>query len=129
MPGRAHISFSVAIEVAMPACGLFIIDEAIAAPPIVVLAAGVGDMAAVDIALAVAITIFAIVEEVEVAPLAMPVMPAMLAISIFAVVRSRSRIDSMDSVLRDVRRTKSFYERASEPQWEPLNMQDMCNFR
>ena len=62
MPGRAHISFIVAIEVAMPACGLFIMAEAIAAPPIVVLAAGVGDMtvgtlAADDAAFAVSMTI------------------------------------------------------------------------
>lgn len=91
MPGSAHISFIVAIEVAMPACGLFSMDEAIAAPPIVVLAAGVGDiavgtMAAGDMALAVAMTICATVEEVDVVLVAMPFMPGMLAISIFAVV-------------------------------------------
>ncbi len=91
MPGSAHISFIVAIEVAMPACGLFIIDEAIAAPPIVVLAAGVGDMAAGtmavgDMALAVPITMFATAEEVDVVLVAMPFMPGMLAISIFAVI-------------------------------------------
>ena len=91
MPGSAHISFIVAIEVAMPACGLFIIDEAIAASPIVVLAAGVGDIAAGsmavgDIAFAVSMTMCAIVEEVDVVLVAMPFMPGILAISIFAVV-------------------------------------------
>lgn len=91
MPGSAHISFMVAIEVAMPAWGLFIMDEAIAAPPIVVLVAGIDDMtaetlAAGGMALAVAMTICATVEEVEVVLVAMPFMPGMLAISIFAVV-------------------------------------------
>lgn len=91
MPGSAHISFIVAIEVAMPACGLFSMDEAIAAAPIVVLAAGFGDiavgtMAAGDMALAVAMTICATVEEVDVVLVAMPFMPGMLAISIFAAV-------------------------------------------
>lgn len=91
MPGSAHISFSVAIEVAIPACGLFIIDEAIAAPPIVVLVVGAGDIADGRVAtgdktLAVAMTICAIVEEVEVVLLAIPFMPGMLAIFIFAVV-------------------------------------------
>lgn len=90
MPGSAHISFIVAIEVAMPACGSFIIDEAIAASPIVVLAAGVGDIAAGsiavgDIAFAVSMTICAI-EEVDVVLVAMPFIPGILAISIFAVV-------------------------------------------
>lgn len=91
MPGSAHISFIVDIEVAIPACGLFIIAEAIAAPPMVVLAAGVGDravgtMAAGDMALAVAITMWAVAEEVDMVLLvAMPFMPGMLAISIFAV--------------------------------------------
>ena len=46
MPGRAHISFIVAIEVAMPACGLLMIDEAIAAPPMVVLAGSIDDVTA-----------------------------------------------------------------------------------
>lgn len=74
----------------MPACGSFIIDEAIAAPPIVVLATDADVLAACiitadDMALAVAMTICAIVEEVEVVLVAMPFMPAMLAISIFAV--------------------------------------------
>lgn len=74
----------------MPACGSFIIDEAIAAPPIVVLATdadvlAAGIITADDMALAVAMTICAIVEEVEVVLVAMPFMPAMLAISIFAV--------------------------------------------
>ena len=63
MPGSAHMSCIVAMEVAMPACGLFIIDDAMAAPPIVVLA---GDMAEDDDrAFAVAKTMFAVVEEVE----------------------------------------------------------------
>ena len=62
MPGRAHISFIVAIEVAIPACGLFIMAEAIAAPPIAVLVTGVGDMnvgasADDDAAFAVSMTI------------------------------------------------------------------------
>lgn len=75
----------------MPACGLFIIDEAIAACPIVLLAAGVGDMAAGaiavgDIAFMVSTTMCAIVEEVDVVLVAMPFMPGMLAISILAVV-------------------------------------------
>ena len=55
----------------MPACGLFIIEDAMAAPPIVGLAAdGVGDMAGDmdmagddDRAFAVARTIVAVVEE------------------------------------------------------------------
>ena len=90
MAGNSHISFIVVIEVAMPACGLFMMDEAMAAPPIVVLAAGMGDiavgtMAAGDMALAVAMTICAIVEEVDVVLVAMPFIPGMLAISIFAV--------------------------------------------
>ena len=75
---------------AIPACGLSIIDEAIAAPPIVVLAAGIGDMAGGtlaggDMALAVAMTICVIVEEVDVVLVGIPFMPGMLAISIFAV--------------------------------------------
>ena len=74
------MSFIVAIEVAIPACGLSIIDEAIAAPPIVVLAAGIGDMA-----LAVAMIICVIVEEVDVVLVGIPFTPGMLAISIFAV--------------------------------------------
>ena len=45
------------------------------------------DVVTVDnMTLAVAVTIFAIVEEVEVVLVAMPFMPAMLTISIFAVV-------------------------------------------
>lgn len=55
-------------------------DDAIAAPPMVVLAARIGDMA-----LAVAMTICVIVEEVDVVLVAIPFMPGMLAISIFAV--------------------------------------------
>lgn len=56
----------------------------------VVLAAGIGDMAggtlaAGDMALAVAMTICVIVEEVDVVLVAIPFMPGMLAISIFAV--------------------------------------------
>lgn len=95
MPGSAHMSFSVAIEVAMPACGLFIIDEAIAAPPIAVLIAGVGgvdvgDIAAGDMALAVAMTICAILDDIDVVLVAMPFMPGMLAISIFTAVPCRS---------------------------------------
>ena len=91
MPGSAHMSCSVAIEVAIPACGLSIMDEAIAAPPIVVVAAGVGDIAAGpiavgDMAFAVAMTICATVDEVDVVMVAMPFIPGMLAISIFAVV-------------------------------------------
>lgn len=61
----------------MPACGLFIMDEAIAAPPIVVLVSGVGDIAAGDMALAA---------EVDVVLLAMPFMPGMLVISTFAII-------------------------------------------
>ena len=78
----------------MPACGLFIIDEAIAAAPIAVLVAGVGDvdvgdravdtMIAGDVEPEVA-TICAMFEEVEVVMVAMLFMPGMLAISIFAV--------------------------------------------
>ena len=54
------------------------------------LAAGIGDMAggtlaAGDMALAVAMTICAIVEEVDVVLVAIPFMPGMLAISISAV--------------------------------------------
>lgn len=95
MPGSAHISFIVAIDVAMPACGLFIIDAAIAACPIVVLAAGVGDIAAGtmavgDMAFMVSTTMCAIVEDVDVVLVAMPFMPGMLAISILAVVPSNS---------------------------------------
>ena len=92
------MSFIVAIEVAMPACGLFIIDEAMAASPIVALAAdiavlvtGVGDIAAGDMAFAVAMSTFPIVEEVEVVLAAMPFMPGMLAIFILAVVSFRVR--------------------------------------
>lgn len=64
-------------------------DDAIAAPPMVVLAAGIGGMAdgtlaAGDMALAVAMTICVIVEEVDVVLVAIPFMPGMLAISIFA---------------------------------------------
>ena len=86
MPDSAHMSFRVAIEVAMPACGLFIIDDAIAASPIVVLAAdGAGDMAAgdTDRAFAVAMTIFAVAEEVEEVLVGML---GMLAMSMFAVI-------------------------------------------
>ena len=88
MPGRAHISFIVAIEVAIPAWGLLIIDEAMAAPPIIVLAAGVGDiatctLAACDMALEVSLAICAIVEEVDVVLL---VIPGMIAISIVAII-------------------------------------------
>ena len=91
MPGNAHISSNVAIEVAMPACGLSIIDKAIAAPPMVVLAAGVGDIAAGtmavgEIAFAVSMTMCAIVEEVDVVLVAMPFMPGILAMSIFTFV-------------------------------------------
>ena len=91
MPGRSHISFIVAIEVAIPAWGLLIIDEAMAAPPIVVLAAGVGDIAAgtstaCDMALEVAFAICAIVEEVDVVLLLMPFIPGMMAISIVAII-------------------------------------------
>ena len=101
MPGRAHISFIVAIEVAMPACGLFIIDDAMAASPIVALAADIavlvtgvgamaaGDIAAGDMAFAVAMSTFPIVEEVVL--VAMPFMPGMLAIFILAVVSFRLR--------------------------------------
>ena len=68
----------------MPACGLFIIDDAMAALPIVVLAADVaGDD---DMAFAVARTIVAIVEEVD------AVLGAMLgtfAMSMFAVLPFR----------------------------------------
>ncbi len=115
MPGSAHISFIVAIEVAMPACGLFIIDEAIAAPPIVVLAAGVGDtaagtMAVGDMTLAVSITMCATVEEVDVVLVAMPFMPGMLAISIFAVILFRW-LDAMDSAFNGIRIVESFYDR------------------
>ena len=90
MPGRAHISFIVAMEVAIPACGLFMMEEAIAAPPIAVLATGVGDMtvgtsATDDAALAVSMTICAIVEEVVEVLVVMLSMPGMLAIAIFAV--------------------------------------------
>ena len=74
------MSFIVAIEVAMPACGLFIIEEAIAAPPMVVLAAGIGNIVvgtlAAGMVLAVPMTICAIVEEA---------ISAMLAMSIFAI--------------------------------------------
>ena len=78
--------FRVAMEVAMPACGLFIIEDAMAAPPIVVLAAdGAGDMAVDmagddDMAFAVARTIRAVVEEVLMGML------GMLAMSMFAVI-------------------------------------------
>ena len=114
MPGSAHISFIVAIEVAMPACGLFNIDEAIAAPPIVVLAAGIGDMAtgtmAVDdMALAVAMTICATVEEVDVVLVAMPFMPGMSAISIFAVVLFQL-LDAMELMFDGIRTVKWFYD-------------------
>ena len=86
MPGGAHISFIVAIEVAMPACGSFMIDEAIAAPPIVVLAAGVGDIAAgtivtAEMALVAAMATFAIVE-VDVMQIDMPFKTGKLAMSI-----------------------------------------------
>ena len=79
------MSFRVAMEVAMPACGLFIIDDAMAAPPIVVLTAdGAGDMAVDDDrAFAVAKTIPAVVEEVEEVLVGML---GMLAMSIFAVI-------------------------------------------
>ena len=79
------MSFIVAMEVAMPACGLFIIDDAMAAPPIVVLAAdGAGGMAGDDDrAFAVANTICAVVEEVEEVLMGML---GMLAIAIFAAI-------------------------------------------
>ena len=79
------MSFIVAMEVAMPACGLFIIDDAMAAPPIVVLAAdGAGDMAGDDDrAFAVAMTIFAVVEEGEAVLVGML---GMLAMSMFAAI-------------------------------------------
>ena len=86
MPGDAHIFFTVA----MPACGSLIIDEAMAAPAIVALATDivvlvVGLMAADDMVLAVATTICATAEEVEVVLVTTPFNPGMLAISIFAV--------------------------------------------
>ena len=76
MPGRGNISFNFAIEVAIPAGGFAIIDEAMTAPRTVVLAAGVGAIAAgtltaCDMALEVALTICAIVEEVDVVLLLM----------------------------------------------------------
>lgn len=77
MPGDAHIFFIVA----MPACGLFIMDDAMAAPAIVALA--VGFMAADDMVLVDAMTICA-TAEVEVVLVVMPFTPGMLAISIFA---------------------------------------------
>ena len=89
MPGSAHMFFRVAMEVAMPACGLFIMDDAMAASPIVVVAAdGTGDMAGdmagdADRAFAVARTILAVVEKVEEV---LVVMLGMLAMSIFAVI-------------------------------------------
>ena len=91
MPDRAHISFIVAIEVAIPAWGLLIIDEAIAAPPTDVLAAGVGDiaagnLAACDMALEVALTICTIVEEVDVVLLVMPFIPGMMATSMVVII-------------------------------------------
>ena len=94
MPGKAHMSFIVAIEVAMPACGLFIIDEAIAAPPIIMLVAGVGDLAAGVIAtdsmaLAVGMTSCDIVDEVDAVLEIMPLMPDMAAILTFAVVTAQ----------------------------------------
>ena len=66
----------------MPACGLFIIEDAMAASPIVVLAAdGAGDMAGDgDMAFVVARTIRAVVEEVLMGML------GMLAMSMFAVI-------------------------------------------
>ena len=91
MPGRAHISFIVAIEVAIPAWGLLIIDGAMAAPPTVVLAAGIGviaagNFAACDMALEVAVMICTIVEEVDVVLLVMPFIPGMMAVSIVAII-------------------------------------------
>ena len=91
MPGRVHISFIVAIEVAIPAWGLLISDEAMAAPPTVVLAAGVGDiaagtLAACDMALEVASTICTIAEEVDVVRPLMPFIPGMMATSIVAII-------------------------------------------
>ena len=66
-------------------------DEAMAAPPTVVLAAGVGEIAAVtlavcDVALEAALTICTIVEEVDVVLLVMPFKPGMTAMSIVAVI-------------------------------------------
>ena len=78
------MSCIIAIEVAIPACGLFIIDEATAAPPTIVLGSGVDDMD--DITSVVAMIIGAIVEEVVMVPLDMPFMPGIFAISIFAFV-------------------------------------------
>ena len=83
------MSFIVAIEVAMPACGLFIIEEAIAARPMVVLAAGIGNIVvgalAAAMALAVPMTICAIVEEADVVLVDILAISAMLAMSIFAI--------------------------------------------
>ena len=91
------MSFREAMEVAMPACGLFIIDDAMAASPIVGLAAdGGGDMAGDmaddmagdmagddDRAFAVARSMFAVVEEGEEVLVGML---GMLAMSMFAVI-------------------------------------------
>ncbi len=100
MPGSAHIFFIVAIEVAMPACGLFMIEEAIAAPSVVVLAIGVDDMgagtvAAGDMALAVAMIICATVEDVDVVLVVMLFMLGILAMSIFAVVLLQAPMDTV----------------------------------
>ena len=78
------MSLRVAMEVAMPACGLFIIDDAMAALPIVGLAAdGAGDMADVDDrAFAVARTRVAVGEEGEEMLVGML---GMLAMAMFAI--------------------------------------------
>ena len=91
MPGRPHISFIIDIEVAIPASRSLMTDEAMAAPPTVVLAAGFGEIAAgtlavCDVALEVALTICTSIEEVDVVLLVMPSKPGMTAISIVAVV-------------------------------------------
>ena len=99
----------MAIEVAIPACGLSIIDEAIAAPPIVVLAVGLGDKTAGDMALAVAMTICAIIEEVDVVLVAIPFMPGMLALSIFAVFPSHSWIGAVNLNYQCCVSKRSFY--------------------
>lgn len=84
MPGKEHISFLIAIEVAIPAWGSLIIDEAIAAPPTVVLAAGT--MAACDIALEVALTFCAVTEEIDVVLLLIPFILSLMAVVIVAII-------------------------------------------
>ena len=89
MPGRAHMFFIVAIEVAIPAWGLFIINEAMAAPPAGVLAAGMGDIAAgtlavCNMALDVSLAVCTMVEGIDVVLLVMPFILGMMAISVVA---------------------------------------------